>query len=265
MKFSAVVLAGERGPGDPLAQAAACPSKVLVPVGGTPVILRAMAALDEATSIDQRLLIGPTDDTLAASAPLGRHLTEHDWQRRLPADSPAASALLGLQASPQPTLVTTADHGLLRPEMVDYFCTEARRTGADLVIGFTRYGEVMHAFPEGRRTGWRFSDGRFCGSNLYAFLTPAAFDVARFWRRVEQDRKKPWRVVSALGPATLVRFLLRRMSLPQALAALSEKTGATIDAVILPFPEAAVDVDSIADWHLVNRWLENQRLERSNR
>ena len=256
--FSAVVLAGERGPGDPLAQAAACSSKVLVPVGGTPVILRAMAALDAASCVDARLLIGPSDATFGASRALGQYLRQHDWKRQLPADSPAASALLGLDGAPQPTLVTTADHGLLRAEIVDHFCRAAAATRADLVIGFTRFEAVMAAFPEGRRTGWKFRDGRFCGSNLYAFMTPRARDVASFWRRVERDRKKPWRVAGALGIGTLIRFVLRQMSLAEALTALGEKTGTTIAAVVLPFPEAAVDVDSVADWQLVNQWLAKQ-------
>jgi GTP:adenosylcobinamide-phosphate guanylyltransferase len=256
--FSAVLLAGERGPGDPLARAADCPSKALVPVAGTPVILRAMSALDEATCIGQRTLVGPNEGTLTAYKPLGEHLRQHAWQRILPADSPASSALAGLESSPRPTLVTTADHGLLRAEIVDYFCREASTLDADLVIGFTRYGAVMNAFPAGRRTGWRFRDDRYCGSNLYAFMTPAAGEVAAFWRRVERDRKKPWRVVGALGPGTLIRFLLRRMSLTEALAALGKRTGTTVQAVVLPFPEAAVDVDSVADWHLVNQWLAKQ-------
>jgi hypothetical protein len=217
-----------------------------------------MSALDDATCIGERTLIGPNDDTLAACQPLGNHLRQHAWQRLCPSDSPASSALLGLESCSPPTLVTTADHGLLRAEMVDYFCHEASTLDADLVIGFTRYECVMNTFPEGRRTGWRFKDDRYCGSNLYAFMTPAARDVAAFWRRVEQDRKKPWRVVGALGLGTLIRFLLRRMSLAEALAALGKSTGTTVQAVVLPFPEAAVDVDSVADWHLVNQWLAKQ-------
>ncbi|MEE4462085.1 MobA-like NTP transferase domain containing protein, partial [Azotobacter chroococcum] len=88
--------------------------------------------------------------------------------------------------------------------------------------------------------------------------------LATFWRQVEQERKRPWRVIAgALGPLATLRYLLGRLTLEQALAQLSRKLGVKIGAVVLPFAEAAIDVDSRADLDLVERILAQRTTERS--
>jgi hypothetical protein len=97
----------------------------------------------------------------------------------------------------------------------------------------------------------RLSDGGFCGCNLFAFLTPRSRRVADAWRRVEQQRKNPLRVIGQLGWWSVLRYLLGRLSLDTALEQLSRRMQVRVRPVILPFPEAAIDVDSIADQRLV--------------
>ena len=80
--------------------------------------------------------------------------------------------------------------------------------------------------------------------------------AADFWRQVESQRKRPLRVVGAVGWLAIFRFLLGRLTLPEALERLSRRLGIRIGVVIMPFPQAAVDVDTIADWELVNREAE---------
>ena len=42
LPFTAIVLAGDRVPGDPVARAAGVPCKALAPVGGVPMVLRVL-------------------------------------------------------------------------------------------------------------------------------------------------------------------------------------------------------------------------------
>jgi hypothetical protein len=48
------------------------------------------------------------------------------------------------------------------------------------------------------------------------------------------------------------------MSLSDALEHISRKIGIRAGAVILPFPEAAVDVDNINDWRFVKNLVAKQ-------
>jgi hypothetical protein len=56
-------------------------------------------------------------------------------------------------------------------------------------------------------------------------------------------------MLNRLGWGVVVRYLLGRLSLAAALAHVSRRMGVTVGAVRLPFAEAAVDVDTVADWH----------------
>ena len=55
-----------------------------------------------------------------------------------------------------------------------------------------------------------------------------------------------------LGAGLLVRYLARRLTLADALNELGNRTQCRIASVVLSQSEAAVDVDSIDDWRLVN-------------
>lgn len=251
---SVILLAGERSGADPVARLHGVPSKILVPVGTDVLIDRVMRTLDRC-QFSERVIAGPRPETLSRAPMLQAAIDRGDWRWVAPAESPAASVLAALDAIPAPAevLVTTADHALLDAALVGEFVRGASVTGADLTIGFVRYGDVMAAFPEGRRTGWRFADDRYCGCNLFYFARPEARAVAALWRRIERDRKQPWKVVRLLGPIPLLRFLGHRLTLADALTRLGEKAGATIAPLVLGDPRAAVDVDTVDDWRLVDR------------
>jgi GTP:adenosylcobinamide-phosphate guanylyltransferase len=225
-----------------------------VPVGGRAVIDRVLEAIEASVTVDSRWLAGPERATVEHHAPMRERIDAGRWRWLAPMESPASTALTALHAiGAKPALVTTADHAWLRGEIVDHFLTEARATGADVAIGFARLDDVRSRFPDTKRTGWRFRDGAYCGCNLFAFLTPRASAVADLWRSFEKDRKRPWRIVAGLGPGLLVRYLAGRLTLAEGLAQLGRRADCSIAPVVLPFPEAAVDVDTIADWELVNR------------
>ena len=154
-----------------------------------------------------------------------------------------------------PLLVTTADHPLLTPEVAAHFLSSCETVAADLVVGLVEREIVEDRFPTTARTWLHFRDGDYTGANLFGFRTRAARRAPAFWTRVENLRKRPWRMVSAFGPVALALFLARRLSLDAALERASQAIGARVGAVRLPYPEAAVDVDRASDLELAERIL----------
>ena len=150
---------------------------------------------------------------------------------------------------------------MLSSRIVDYFCSRSKTTGCDIVVGVARHDAVNSAYPQTQRTATRFKDGAYCGCNLFAFLTPRAHRAADFWRQVETQRKKPLHIIRVLGPMAVLRYLLGQLSLTEALARVSRRLGFKAGAVIMPYPEAAIDVDSVADWELVQEVASQQRTE----
>jgi GTP:adenosylcobinamide-phosphate guanylyltransferase len=169
-----------------------------------------------------------------------------------------------LQSLPDKTqvLLTTADHALLNPHIVDHFCSEARMTGADVVAGVAHYELVTKAFPQTRRTATRLKDGAFCGCNLFAFLTPRARLAADFWRRVENQRKNPLRLIRVLGWIAVWRYITGQLSLAEALNRISGRLGFKAGVVVMPFPEAALDVDTVDDLRLIENIISGNEIDK---
>lgn len=252
-RFTAIVLAADRKPNDPVAIAAQVPCKALARVGGRPMVLRVLDALAGSDQVDRYILCGPTRAIVEREPWLQERLASSGLNWLAPAATPSTSVLAALAVLPQgtPALVTTADHALLQPEMVAYFCRKALASGCDVVAALASYPQILAKYPGMRRTRTRFRNGDFCGCNLFAFLTPKSHAAADFWRRVENERKRPVKMLSELGWMVVLRYLLGRLSLDDALQHISRRMGLRVGVVMMPFPEAAVDVDSAADWDIV--------------
>jgi GTP:adenosylcobinamide-phosphate guanylyltransferase len=246
MRWSAVVLAGSRGPGEPVAQARGVSHKAFAPVAGRPMIGHVLEALAAAPSIGEvAVVIEPAAPPLPGCA------------RRIDAaPSPSLSALAGFDAARPPVLLTTADHPLLTAEMIEHFLAAAIRSDADAAAGVALRAVVEQAGSAAPRTYLRFRDGEVSGCNLFALLTPAARPALAFWRRLEAERKRPWRMAWALGPWTLARYLAGRLSMAAAAAAVGRAAGCRAAIIPLPFPDAAHDVDKPADLAFAEARLE---------
>lgn len=251
--FTAIVLAADRNAHDPLLAASGVCCKALLKIDGTPMLQRVLTALLSSQRVARILLSGPAREHLAGSEYLSQALDNQQVGWRAAADSPSSSAWQVMQSlsDTTPVLVTTADHPLLTADIVNYFLDGAVKTGADLAVGVVGFDSIRNKFPKAKKTVTRFRDGDFCGCNLFAFLTPQSRQVASVWREVEQQRKNPLRLISQLGWWSVLAYLLGRLTLDQALKRLSERLAVDIRPVHLPFPEAAIDVDSIADQELV--------------
>lgn len=242
--FAALVLAGSRSERDPVAEAAGVPVKALAEIAGAPMLARVVAALRQAGA--QRIAVAAANDEVCALAgSLGCEIVAA-------AAGPSESAAAGFALLGAPMLLTTADHGLLRPEWIADFLN-ARDPAADCSVLLARRETIEGAVPATRRTYLRFSDGAWSGCNLFYFATARSGGAFALWRAVERDRKRPWRIVRRLGPDLLLRYVLGRLRLPEAMAHLGRTAGLGADAVESPHGLAAVDVDKPEDLELARR------------
>jgi GTP:adenosylcobinamide-phosphate guanylyltransferase len=255
--FTALVLAGRRGGEDLLARHCRVAYKCLALAAGVPMLVRVVDALAASSSIG-RIFIVLEDPAILDSMPtVQAWRREHACAALVGAASPSLSVLRALDEIPAglPMLVTTADHPLLTPEIVEHFCAAACATSADVVVGLTTAEVIRAAYPDTQRTYLRFRDGPCSGANLFALLTPGSGPAVAFWCRVEQERKRPWRLARAFGLGPLLAYLCGGLTLDSAMARASAIIGAQVAAVRLPFAEAAIDVDKPADLALVETIL----------
>jgi hypothetical protein len=264
--FNAIVMAADRNPDDAVTKAAGVACKALTPVAGIPMVLRVLNALDESLQVGSRLLCGPPRPLLEQSGLLKSGVDAGYYGWTASRESPSASAAAAMEQIPdsRAVLLTTADHALLSRQIVDYFCAQARAADVDLVIALAPHELVATTYPGMQRTRLRFSDRDYCSCNLFAFMTPRSRTITGLWRKVESQRKHPWRVIGILGWWPVFKYLLGRLSLQEALARLSSRLDMQIGVVIMPFADAAVDVDSENDWRLVQQIVAEKERPQAN-
>ena len=252
---TALVLAGSRGgAADPVAVAAGVSAKAFAPVMGVPMIERVAAALAGSRGVGRIAVCGaPEADVLRLPGLAALHRSGR-LVFLASTSSPSLSVAAALEALGTPLLVTTADHALLRPAVVEHFLGAVPKR-ADAAAGLAEESLIRAAFPGSRRTFLRFRDGAWSGCNLFLLRTPASAGVVAYWRRLEGERKRPWRMLRLVSPLLALRHLLGLLTLRGALDALGRRTGAELATVELPWAEAAVDVDSLADLALAERLL----------
>ncbi len=244
--FTALVLAGSRGHPDPVATYAGVSHKGLITLGGQTLLARVEGALRAAGAT--RIAVSTNDETLAGQLGAG-------VERLEASDSVSLSVRQAAETLGTPLLVTTVDHALLRPEWVRRFIDDAP-ADADIAVLLAPEAAVQAAAPGTRRTWLKFRDGRYSGCNLFLLRTPAALRAVDLWRRVETQRKRPWRMALTIGPDMLVGYALGLLSLDEAVTALGRRAGVKAAAVRTPYGQAAIDVDKPADLDLVRSLVE---------
>ena len=250
MTFAALVLAGSRGGRDPVADYAGVTDKALIEIGGETMLARVMHALRQAGA--ERIAVSATSGKVAEHArALGGDVLQGGA-------GPSESAASALQHIGAPLLVTTADHALLQPEWVRALIA-ATPAAADIGAMLARREAIEAKLPGTRRTYLRFAGAEWSGCNLFYCATPGAIRALQLWRSVEEDRKRPWRILRRLSPALLLRYAFRRLTLEDAIATLGGVAGVNAAAVETMDGLAAVDVDKPEDLDLVRAILGDAR------
>jgi GTP:adenosylcobinamide-phosphate guanylyltransferase len=227
--------------------------KALIAVGGEPMVRRPVRALLGSKRVAHVIVLSQAPERIADVLPKDPRVSVGQSLGTI------AETMLKLCDGPEaqwPIVVTTADHALLDSATVDDFVRGA--AGADIAIGVVERDKLLHRLPDTERTWLKFSGGAYTGANLFALSSPAVRPAIELWRRVEQDRKKGWRLVSLAGPVLLAGTALKLLSIDTVLSRVGRKLGLTVIAVRLSNPLAGVDVDKPSDHSLVEAILKGQ-------
>lgn len=233
-----------------MAKAYGVSHKCALPVAGVPMLQRVLGALVQARSTGP-ILVSIDDAAIGAKA-AGPFASQCEMLAAA-TSAPASARAAVLAACHYPVLVTTGDHALLTAEMVRHFQQQAAASGADFCVGLATAETIVAAYPETSRTFFKLGPDRVSGCNLFAVLSPKGLKLFDVWSDLEKNRKKPWKLAAAFGMGPLVSFMLGRLTLQTAFAEMSRRLGLTITPVLLPFAEAAIDVDKPSDHALAEK------------
>ncbi|WP_086609039.1 NTP transferase domain-containing protein [Erythrobacter donghaensis] len=257
--WTALVLAGQRPGVDPVAAQFGIEAKALVPVAGELMLNRVLMALADAPEVARIVVLAQNTLMLAGHRDLGWAVEEKRISFRVSGPTISGSVLAAIDdpAIGLPVLVTTADNVMLTPATIAEFVAGAG--ASDVSVGMVERKRLEAAVGPNRRTWLTFRGGAYTGANLFALTGPGARNALTFWERVEQDRKSVLRLAAHFGPALMMKLLLRRMTVQEALAAAGRKLGATAAPVLLSDGRMGVDVDKVEDHVLAERLLKGPR------
>jgi GTP:adenosylcobinamide-phosphate guanylyltransferase len=238
VSLRAIILAGQRPGPDALCDHAGVSYKADIRIGGIAMVERVAEAL-RAGGIDTPLTLSGYPDA------------KPGFEIIAGGRGPADSALIAAEEGAFPALLTTCDHALLSRAMVENFIEQSRVSGADFTVGLATETVIAAAYPNTQRTYLRFADEAVSGCNLFYLANDKALEAIRFWRVAQDFRKDPLKLARTVGLGLGLKYASGRLTLGGAFDAVSEKLGIIAVPILLPFAEAAIDVDKPADLALV--------------
>lgn len=243
--FAALVLAGSRpGVADPVAAYGGAAHKALIRLEGKTLLSRVAVALRDAGAA-RIAVVSSHPDVRAEAAILGVEMLDEQA-------GPSLSVQTAGEHLGTPLLVTTADHALLEGPWVSRFLADVP-IEADVAALVAARATVEAAAAGTERTWIKLADGHWSGCNLFYLANVRSLAVVDLWRRVEAERKRPWRQARILGLGMLTRYATGRLTLTDAAARLGALAGVKAAVVETPYGLAAVDVDKPADLDLVRK------------
>jgi len=258
--YRAIVLAGERAESqqqNELLKYANAEAKSLIKIKDRPMIVYVLNALMQSDLIEHIYVIG-NPLLLGKSIELQELLRLNKIEFKPQKTSPVESILSIFEEvkDNSKTFITTSDNVLIKKEWIDYFLKMASESGKDILIGVNNYKDVKAKYPESKRTVLKLNDVSLCFCNLFAIMNSNCKEVIMLWKKVERVRKNPFKMAMMLMPLYgLILFALGLLTSDKALKIMSKKLNVNIGLIIMPFPEACIDVDKIEDLILVNKIL----------
>jgi CTP:molybdopterin cytidylyltransferase MocA len=245
-----IILAAGRGPDDPMAKAFGVEHKCTLPLAGKPMLQWVLGALRGSRLIKPYVVVIDNPAVIPLQVDVDT----------LPAKSSApASAMAALQhLQSYPVLITTGDHPLLTPAMINHMLNASDAALADVCVGLATAETINASYPETKRTYFNLGGTRVSGCNLFAVKTEAGLKLLERWQDLERNRKKPWKLVSAFGVMPIVWFALGMLTPDRAFGHISRKLGFKVVPIFMPFAEAAIDVDKPSDHELAEKILKRR-------
>jgi GTP:adenosylcobinamide-phosphate guanylyltransferase len=251
-QWTCIVLAGQRPGVDALADNFGISWKALVPLRGEPMITHVIRSLRRSPYIGKIIVltqsVAALEDAVLAGG--GAEITTSENSISL-----SIKKVVETLAFVSPVLVTTADHPLLTPAMIEEFVQNAN---GDLAIAMVEQKTMIARFPDAKRTWLRFSDGAWSGANLFALMSDKSLPALDLWAEAEQDRKKAWRLFLHFGFYLAFRAITRTIGLQDALTKAGNRLGLVAKLVPMSDPVAAIDVDKVSD-HILAESILAQR------
>ena len=243
----AVVLAGDNEDRK-IKEGSVIPNKAFININGRNMVDYVLDCLKETKGLADVAIIGP-QDTL-------RNMTD---VRVIPQQADMIDNVVRAAVTFNDgwLLLSSCDIPLLTPVAVEDFLANCQ--GADFFYPLVVKVDCDRVFPEMKRTWVKLMDGVFTGGNMVLIRTSMVRTAADPARAFFAARKSPVRLAGLIGVATLVKLILKQLTIAELEAKMSKILGLSCKAVLTSYPEIGTDVDKESDYNLISAKLKMAR------
>jgi molybdopterin-guanine dinucleotide biosynthesis protein A len=248
-----IMPAGGRVSGE-LAEESGATIKALIPLRGETLLQREIRALRDTGRIGRIAVIGPAEVEDAAL---------HGADIVLPEGSDGPEnifrGLEWLQAQPNAAhrvLVVTTDLPFLTSEALTQFI-EMCPPELDICVPVVERREYEAVFPEAPGVWMRLQDGEWAIGCAFLLNAPALQNSRPHLEQAFAARKSPVGMARLLGPAFILRFLFKRLTVAHILERCQRVLGCTGAPIRGCAPELAYDIDEVPEYRYALQRVNN--------
>lgn len=228
-------------PDDPLYPITQGAPKALVEIAGKPMVQWVLDALSDSVAVHHVIVAGLGPDCGVTCTKALEFIPNQGGM--LENIFAGAHRILTLNPGAEVILSVSSDIPAITGRIVDWMGSEVAGGDFDVCYNFITREMMENRFPGSRRTYTRFKDAEVCGGDLTAFRTRLLTSDGGVWRELVESRKNVLKQAAIIGYGTLLKLLLRQLTIDAAVARVSKRLGLKARAIACPFPEIGMDVD----------------------
>jgi hypothetical protein len=242
---------------DPLYPVTQGAPKALLEIAGKPMVQWVLDALSDSACIRRVIVVGlEAGSGVSCTKDLEFIPNQGGMLENIFA---GAHRILTLDPGAEVVLSVSSDIPTISGAIVDWMGAEVASGDHDVSYNFITRVAMENRFPGSRRTYTRFKDAEVCGGDMTAFRTRLLTSDGGVWRDLIDSRKNVLKQAAIIGYGTLVKLLLRRLTIEEAVARVSKRLGLKAHAIACPYPEVGMDVDKPYQLELLRADLTRSR------
>jgi len=98
-------------------------------------------------------------------------------------------------------------------------------------------------FPDSKRTYVQLRDNFIAGGDVFIVRPELADTHRHLLEPLAAGRKEAWKLARIVGPGTLLKFLLHKLTIQDVERRASKVIGRPVKVILTPYAELAMDVD----------------------
>ena len=240
-------------PGQPLYEFTQGRPKALLKINGKALVQHVLDAIGEAQHIERVVLVSLDESSgVTCKKPLAFVPHQGGMLDNIRAGT---EMVLKLNPASEYVLISVSDTPTYTPEIIDWAIEAALETSHDAYYYLITRTIFEKRYPDSNREYVWMKDVEVSGSTLGILATKLMTSDKEFWGKLIAGRKSVWKQALNFGVGNLIKALLHRLSIEDALAVFRERMGVSGRAIFSPYAELAFDVDEDHEFEYLRKFL----------